>query len=327
MPGASHAVVFLHRVRAFAYDPAAPEPQQFLAFLAELWPDEPEAIDALSEWFGYILSGRTNLQKMCLMVGPTRGGKGVIARLLTALIGAPNMCGPTLSSFAGEFGLAPLLGKSLAIISDVRFGGKHGTVVVERLLTINRKFREQMSLRLPTRMHLLSIEMPRLTDASGAIVGRFIVVLLNRSWLGREDHALEGRLVAELPGILNWALDGLARLNRNGGRFTPVPSALEATNTLRDLASPVAAFVRECCALNAQLHIGVDDLYGRYKTWCVEAEYPKSSKHLFGRDLHAAFPSIKKTRPRKGRDRAHIYVGIGWREGDDDGREDEGALL
>jgi hypothetical protein len=34
-----------------------------------------------------------------------------------ALIGKRNACGPTLSSLDSEFGLAPLLGKSLAVIS------------------------------------------------------------------------------------------------------------------------------------------------------------------------------------------------------------------
>jgi putative DNA primase/helicase len=86
----------------FAYDPGAPKPQRFLDFLDELWPQEPEAVDALAEWCGYVISGRTNLQKMLLMVGPTRGGKGVIARILTALIGKPNVCGrrslPSLAS-------------------------------------------------------------------------------------------------------------------------------------------------------------------------------------------------------------------------------------
>jgi putative DNA primase/helicase len=155
----SHTPLYFSTVSVpFAYDATAPKPQRFLDFLDELFQQEPEAVDALSEWFGYVISGRTNLQKMLLMVGPTRGGKGVIARILTALIGKPNVCGPTLSSFAGEFGLAPLLSKSLAIISDVRFSGKGANVVVERLLsisgedtlTINRKYHEQINTTADT---------------------------------------------------------------------------------------------------------------------------------------------------------------------------------
>jgi putative DNA primase/helicase len=304
----------------FAYDAAAPEPQHFLNFLNELWPQETEAVDALAEWFGYVISGRTNLQKMLLMVGPTRGGKGVLARVLTELVGKPNVCGPTLSSFAGEFGLAPLLSKSLAVISDVRFSGKGGSVVVERLLsisgedtlTINREYHEQINTKMPTRMHLISNEMPRLTDASGAIIGRFVVLITTRSWLGKEDHELEGRICEQLPGILNWALEGLTRLNSNDGRFTGVPSADEAVTAMRDLASPVAAFVRERCKLDPQSSIAVDDIYAVYKIWADENEYPKASKHVFGRDLRAAFPAVRKSRVGD-KARVHVYVGIGWR--------------
>ena len=315
----------------FDHDPQAPKPQRWLDFLDELWPQEPEATDALAEWFGYVVSGRTNLQKMLLTVGPTRGGKGVIARILTALIGKPNVCGPTLSSFAGEFGLAPLIGKSLAIISDVRFSGRNNTVVVERLLsisgedrlTVNRKYRQQIDMKMPTRMHLISNELPRLTDASGAIIGRFIVLILSRSWLGKENHDLETTLRAELPGILNWALDGLARLSRNDGRFTRVPSAEEAITTMRDLASPVAAFVRERCDLGADKEIAVDDLYDAFKSWCESSEYPKSSKAVFGRNLGAACPSVKRKRPRSHTKRCYVYAGIALRSAGQDAKEEE----
>jgi putative DNA primase/helicase len=97
----------------FDYDASAPEPTEWLAFLGELWPNEPEAIDVLGEWFGYVFSGRLDLHKMMLMIGPTRGGKGLIGRILSALIGRQNVCGPTLTNLGGEKGLMPLIGKPL----------------------------------------------------------------------------------------------------------------------------------------------------------------------------------------------------------------------
>ena len=129
-------------------------------------------IDVLGEWFGYVISGRTDLHKILLMVGPTRGGKGAIARVLTAMVGRKNYAGPTLNSLGGEFGLAPLIGKPLAVISDARFAGKDASVVVERLLsisgedalTINRKYQVQWTGKLPTRLHVLSNELPKLGD-------------------------------------------------------------------------------------------------------------------------------------------------------------------
>jgi putative DNA primase/helicase len=323
-----HTPLYFNQVAVpFDYDPTAPPPQRWHNFLDELWPCEPEAIDAVGEWFGYVISGRTDLHKIFLHVGPTRGGKGVIARIESALVGRQNVAGPTLNSLAGEFGLAPLIGKSLAIISDARFSGRDSSVVVERLLsisgedtlTVNRKYRDQWTGKLPTRLHVISNELPKLGDASTAIVGRIVLLLSSRSWLGREDLDLEPALQAELPGILNFALEGLQRLCNNDNRFTHVAAADEAIVQMRDLASPVAAFVREKCELGTDKQVDVDVLYTVYKQWAEDNGYEKRSKALFGRDLRAAHPPIRKTRPRDKTgedDRHHVYAGIALQKGE-----------
>src|SRR5262249_28212570 len=157
-----------------------------------------------------------------------------------------------------------------AIVSDARFAGRDASVVVERLLsisgedtlTVNRKYRDQWTGKLPSRLHILSNELPKLGDASGAIVGRIVLLLLSRSWLGKEDHQLEPALHDELTGILNWSLDGLHRLTVvNKNRFTSLPSAEDAITQMHDLASPVKAFVRQRCVVNAEQEVLVDALY------------------------------------------------------------------
>jgi putative DNA primase/helicase len=103
----AHTPLYFNQVAVpFDYDPTAPTPRRWHDFMNELWPREPEAIAALGEWFGYVISGRTDLHKIFLHVGPTRGGKGVIGRIESALVGQKNVAGPTLNSLAGEFGLA-----------------------------------------------------------------------------------------------------------------------------------------------------------------------------------------------------------------------------
>lgn len=139
-----------------------------------------------------------------------------------------------------------------------------------------------------------------------------MLLLTTRSWLGREDYTLEPALHSELTGILNWALDGLQRLAvTNGNTFTRLPSADEAITAMRDLASPVAAFVREQCEMVADYEVRVDDLYAAYKTWAEDNGHSKKSKQTFGRDLHAAFPLISMKRPYG--DRRRVYVGINMR--------------
>jgi putative DNA primase/helicase len=307
----------------FAYDPGAPPPRRWLDFLDQLWPQEPDAIAVLGEWYGYVVSGRLDLHKILLMVGPTRGGKGVIARVLSAMIGKRNVSGPTLHSLGGDFGLAPLIGKSLALISDARFVGKNSGIVVERLLsisgedtlTVNIKYREQWSGKLPCRLHVISNELPRLGDASTAVIGRIVLLPLTRSWLSKEDHGLESALLAELPGILNWSLAGLERLTfTNKNRFTVVAAADEAVTAMRDLSSPVGAFVRERCKTGGKEMVEVNKLYAGYKNWCEDNEHPKSTKQVFGRDLRAVVPSIRVVQPGTV-DRSRHYVGLSLREG------------
>jgi putative DNA primase/helicase len=307
----------------FDYDPEAAVPHRWIDFLGELWPGDDASPAALGEWFGYIVSGRLDLHKILLIVGPTRAGKGVTARILGAMVGHENVAGPTLSSLNHDFGLQPLLGKTLAVVSDARLNGRNASVVVERLLsisgedllTVNRKFREQWTGKLPTRIMLCSNELPQLGDASQAIAGRFVPLLLTRSWLGHEDHELENQLRAELPAILNWSLDGLERLATQG-RFTRPPGADEAMVALQDLASPVAAFVRDRCLRGPELAVGVDDLYAAWKTWTEDNGHGRSTKQVFGRDLRAAVPGLRIVRPRDDGGRERVYQGVALRDGD-----------
>ena len=113
---------------------------------------------------GYALGPDTSQQKIMLLVGPRRTGKGTIADILTALVGPSGVAGPTMSSLGQNFGLAPLIGKKLAIIGDARIGGRTDqAVVVERLLsisgedthTIDRKLKEPWTGRLRARFFYL----------------------------------------------------------------------------------------------------------------------------------------------------------------------------
>jgi putative DNA primase/helicase len=302
----------------FDYDPDAPEPTEWLSFLDALWPDDPESIALLQEWFGYCLTADTAQHKMLLLVGPRRSGKGTIGRILTKLIGSSNVAGPTTGSLAGTFGLQPLIGKSLAIVSDARFTGQDIGTVVERLLcisgedtlTIDRKHKESVTMKLISRFMLLTNELPRLTDASNALAGRFMVLEINQSWFGREDLGLLGRLEQELPGILLWALQGWVRL-RQQGRFIQPAASQDAISELEDLCSPVSAFVKQRCLVGREHRVYLDDLYNAWQAWCQsEGRNIVTTKQTFGRDLLAAVPGIKKHRnhtPGGGR----FYTGIG----------------
>ena len=301
----------------FAYQPDAPAPARWLQFLDDLWPNEPDAPRLLAEWFGYVISGRLDLQKIFLNVGPTRGGKGVIARILAELVGRPTSpVPPSIASAASSASRRSSASRSPSSPTHAS-RGRDSSTVIERLLsisgedtlTVNRKYRDQWTGKLPCRLHVISNELPKLGDASTAIVGQILLLLTTRSWLGKEDHELERELHKELTGILNWSLAGLSRL-ANGNRFTRPPSAEEAIIAMRDLASPVAAFVRERCRVDAGGEITVEELYAAYRSWCEDNGHAKPTKQNFGRDLRAAVPSVSVKRGREGEARFRVYSGI-----------------
>ncbi|MEU0340811.1 phage/plasmid primase, P4 family [Streptomyces bobili] len=301
----------------FAYDPTATAPT-WERFLAQIWPNDPDAIAALQEWFGYVLSGRTDQQKILLIVGPSRSGKGTIARVLKELVGKENLAGPTLAGLGTNFGLSTLIGKPLAVISDARLSGNDNSQVVERLLTISgedtididRKYRAVWTGKLPTRLVILSNELPHFGDSSGVIARRFVLLNMRVSWLGKEDPTLFDRLTAEMPGILNWALEGLARLQQTG-RITEPASSREAVTTMQDTASPTSAFIRERCTTGPTCSVPVDALWTVWREWAEDNGVRPGTKQIFGRNLLSVIPQLSRSRPRDAYGRQVItYTGI-----------------
>jgi putative DNA primase/helicase len=315
----------------YDFNPNAGQPVEWLRFLKRVWPADRDADTsaALQEWFGYCLLPDTRQHKILMIVGPKRSGKGTIARVLRALIGIDNTTAPTLAGLGSNFGLWPLLGKTLAIISDARLSGRSdAAIVVERLLsisgedaqTIDRKCMSHVTTKLPVRFVILTNELPRLSDASGAIVSRIIVLRQTLSWYGQEDIHLTDRLLRELPSILLWAIDGWKRLQERGCFVQPMSGQMLIAD-LEDLASPVSAFIRERCTLQEGAEIFVRDLFAAWKSWCEEkGRKGPGTEQSFGRDLRAALPALNMRQPRLGDGRVRVYEGIRLRElGDEEG--------
>lgn len=307
--------VFTITSTPFGYDPDAQAPE-WNKFLQELLPDDPDAIELLRQWFGYVLTAQTNQQKMLMIVGPPRAGKGIIGRVLTALLGKDNVASPTLAGLAENFGLWPLIGKSLGIVGDARINGSDPRLV-ERLLsisgedqmTVDRKYRTPWTGRMSARLMLLTNVLPRLGDASSALANRFLIVQLHRSWLGNEDIELEDRLTAEMPGILTWALGGLATLQKQG-RFTVPESSRVAVDSLTELSSPIVGFINDECVIGDDLSVAKDELYFAWTRWCEANGHMPGSTGVFGRNLTASLTRVRPIRAKVNGKRVQKYVGI-----------------
>jgi putative DNA primase/helicase len=304
----------------FSYNAKSALPVMWLAFLASLWPDDQESIDTLQEIFGYLLTADTRFHKIFMFVGPPRSGKGTIGRILTRLIGERNCCAPTLSALGGNFGKEPLIGKLLAIISDARISGKtDSAIVAEALLsisggdsqTIARKYLSAWNGEMPTRFVIITNEIPQIGDVSGALASRFIISAMTESFLGREDLGLFEKLLPELTGILNWALDGRERLYKRG-YFVQPKSADDMVQQLNDLGSPEKAFLDANFERVAGESVEQPVLFSLWTMWCIaNGRLNKEGTHQsFAKNVHSIYPWLKVKRVGPRGNQVQHWVGL-----------------
>lgn len=302
------------------YQPNAPEPVEWLKFLRSLWQEGPEP-DVLQEMFGYLLLPDTSLQKIFLLVGPERCGKGTILKVLTSLIGKPNVAAPSISELGKDFGLEPLIGKQLAAITDMRLGKKSdlGEIATNLLrisgeddVSANRKGTTYWTGRLAVRFLILGNELPKFEENSPALARRFVPLMLTESFFGREDRGLIDRLLPELPGILNWAIEGWKRLQERG-HFALPSASREAVDAIQERSSPIAAFLAEMCDLGPGLSVEKEALYAAWLRWNERnGERNPGGKGKLTQLLDTA-EGIKPGKPGTG-ERVPSYMGVGLKQ-------------
>jgi putative DNA primase/helicase len=311
-------------VLEFKYEEGAKAPR-FEQFLEELWPGDRGAQEALKQMFGLCMTDVTKYQKAFMFVGPKRGGRGTLGRVLAGLIGPENCASATFRQLAAEFGLESLIAKKVALFPDARLDGIRRdvmSVITERVLSItgedtvavNRKGIKYWNGKLGTRLVTFSNELLSFQDDSGAIASRFIIWMMQQSFWGREDLELTGKLLAERPGIMNLCLDALDRL-RATGRFDQPRSGDELVERLGGLTSNVAEFVAQLCVVGPEQEVYVEKLFQTWDLWCCSRGVRMGwGSNQFSEKICAYVPTIRKSRPRKDNpQRLTMLVGIGVR--------------
>ena len=291
----------------------------WISFLSQVMEGDQDRIDALAQWFGYCLTWDTRQQKMALLIGPPRSGKGTTMAILTAMLGSENVASPDLTSLGRRFGLAPLIGKQVAIVPDAHLGRMSDAVaILERLksivggdrLNVDRKAKSELTnIPIKTRFSVSVNELPRLPDASAALKSRLIVFPFPVAFEGREDFSLRDRLLAEIPGITNWALAGL-RDFRKAGRLLQPKAGQDILDDFVRLSSPVKAFLDDCCDVAPDATVASSDLQEAWKNWCQQNGHEAGSVAVFGTRLRAALPGLRRHRQRADGGQAYVYQGV-----------------
>ena len=156
---------------------------------------------------------------------------------------------------------------------------------------------------------------PTFVDRSEGLWRRLVPVPFNVTIPeDKQDKRLTEKLAAELPGIFNWALKGLKRLNEQG-RFTESTLVKAATEEYKLECNPVRLFLAEV-GLQAdpaeEKFVEVHNLYGGYAQWSKENGFQPLNASNFGKELRKSFPKVKRTQRTIYGHRMSVYLGVAY---------------
>jgi len=288
-------------ILTYNYDPGAQCPE-WEKFINGLWGTDPEMIECFRQWCGYSLVHDYRHQKIAVLVGKPRSGKGTIARVMSEMVGQFNVASPGLAGLAEAPVLQTMDGKLLAIISDAGdVQGPTRSQVMENLkrisgndaITFNRKYLSAATSTMSTRLMLIANEFPYFNDPSGSIVDRILYFPFTQSHAGREDAGLTERLLKELPGIANWAIRGLFDL-RTKGKFTDAKATMFQKQLLRRSLSPSLSFVSETLRPDPNGFLTDLQIYHRYGGWVNLFGGFKMSRDQLMRGIESAVTGVER---------------------------------
>jgi P4 family phage/plasmid primase-like protien len=285
------------------------------AFLEQVFEGDAERILLSQEVFGLCLTPDTSFQKFVLLYGEGSNGKSVFCDLLSAFLGEQNVSHVPLEAFAQRFALTATLGKLGNISPEVGeidrvAEGLLKAFVAGDAMSFDRKNKDAVEARPTARLIFSTNNLPRFADRSMGVWRRLLLLpFLVQIPPEEQDRHLADRLRAELPGILNWALVGLARL-RQQSRFTEPAICREALKEYRDDSNPTRCFLEMHCRPAAGAELASARLYERYAEWMRGYGYRALAEAPFGKEVRRVFPNAQRRKIGSQPERYYVYQGI-----------------
>lgn len=264
------------------------------AFIERITGGDAELADYLQRIAGLILTGITTEQYLFLIYGDGQNGKSTYVETLAKLLGDYWLKLPTSALMVkrGESipnDIARLPGRRMVVANEVAAGKRLDEATVKDLTgddTITARFMRQEFFDFqPThKLFLYGNYRPVIRGTDLGIWRRVKLIPFTQTISEAErDLDLKAKLATELPGILNWAIEGCMRWQRDG---LHEPQAVkDATKEYRDEMDVIGQFLEECTELHKSKKAKSADLYAAYQHWAEKnGEYAGSSK-LFGGEL------------------------------------------
>lgn len=251
---------------------------RWLEFLDEVLGEDLAAY--LKRAVGYSLSGDTSEHCFFLLYGSGRNGKSTFLNVLSHLFG--DYAGNTPPETFLSVGNGSKSTNDLAALAGARFvttfepseGARLSDSLVKQItggdpLTVRFLYQEFFTYTPQAKVFMSANHLPKINERDSAMWERVrLIVFENTIPREKRDKQLTAKLIAEAPGILNWALEGLAEWRRDGLGYPPSIEA--ATDTYRVANDPFARFLSECCAFEDEARAPKPEVRARYEQWAAD---------------------------------------------------------
>jgi len=303
-----------------SFDAAADCPT-WRKFVADVTNGDKELAAFLQRSCGLALSGDVSEQVLWLHHGEGRNGKSTLLNVLTELLG--TYAGPApmeLLLVKGRNGrevetqFASLAGKRLVTAVEADSGVRFSEATVKLLtggdiVLARRLYEDAWPVRPSWKLHVAANHKPLVKGTDDGIWRRLMLTPWLRRFEGQaDDKGLKAKLLAELPGILNWCVAGFAQWRSKG--LTPPDNVLSATKEYRGENDVLGNWMDDACLKEANAVAEAASLYRSFKAWSDDRGEDAITATAFGLRLEQL--GYASERPSSGQWRNHtIRRGIG----------------
>jgi len=277
-------------------------------FLNDIFAGNEDLIHYIKRAVGYCLTGSTSEQIFFFCYGTGANGKSVFLAVLRALMGEYAKQAD-FSSFLIQRNekvrndLAGLAGARVITAVEAEEGGRLSMQVLKSWtggdpITARFLFGENFTFKPQGKIWLAANTKPAITERNYAAWRRVHLIPFNVTIPPeKRDQNLENKLIAELPGILNWALEGLKDYLKVGLK-TP-EAVTKATKEYRQENDSIESFIAECCELGKLKVCKNSELYPNYVIFCNMSGLTPLSQHKFSPEMNSK-PGISSKKSKFG---------------------------
>ena len=273
------------------YDPSVRCPA-WEQFLLDVMDGDKDLVRFLQLAVGYSLTGDVTEQCLFFLYGSGRNGKSTFIDTLIALFGDYALKAPTemlmhVRHDRSQQETARLPGRRFVVVNETGDGSRFNEALIKDLtggdrLTGRFLYNETFEFDPTHTLWIYGNHQPDIRGTDEGIWRRFRTIPFDRKF-DDGDPELGRKLLAELPGILNWAIEGCIAWRKER---LPMPQAVrEATAAYRSTMDIVGAFIEQCCIVGPQYSSTAALLYKTYKEWCAISGERVQNQRRFGTAL------------------------------------------